>query len=147
MDTKVQDFGGISDHSFFVTPSLLSPRRLYPQIFHKTHLKEFLLIFFGCALFFECARAFSSQDVPARFRSWPPQRIPSAALDWSPRDVSPMFPTISWLCLHKILHMLKSVTGDGVRPTDCQRESVRFGNHAMRIPRFDGTGKTFISVK
>ena len=63
-----------------------------------------------------------------------PHRILSGAFAWSPRDVSSLRRTLPWRCLHKILHLLRSVAGDGFCPTDGQRESARFGSLAQCAP-------------
>ena len=64
-----------------------------------------------------------------------PHRILSGAFAWSTRDVSPLRRTLPWRCLHKILHLLRSVPGDGFCPTDDQRESARFGSLAQFATR------------
>ena len=57
-------------------------------------------------------------------------RILLGAFAWSRRVVSPLRRTLPWRCLHYILHLLRSMAGDGLRPTDSQRESARFVSFA-----------------
>ena len=101
---------------------------------YKTHLKRLLQIFLGL-LHFEYERAFRAMVSQIFSGHGYPHRILSGALAWSPRDVSPLRRTLPWRCLHKILHLLRSVAGDGFCSTDGQRESARFRSLAQCATR------------